>query len=173
MVVRLLLAVGASLCFVAGSMFMQPAAGLTRLWPTLAVFASFAVGLVLDTMLVRRGGEVASAVLIVVGLESVLAVGLARWLFGEPITPFRLAAIGLVLGGVLLLTAGEPGQTSTERPSVQGQPLAQLAAAADAELGVDALQVGVHRPAGHVQPRGELVAPLPAGHCGGDLPLAG
>lgn len=176
MVLRILLAIGASVFFVTGSMFMKPSEGLTRLWPSLAVFAAFAAGLVLDIVLVRLGDGVGTAFFLVIGLESVMAVALASMLYGERLTLTRCAAMALVLVGVLLLAAagghegdaaGRSGDSSAAR-----QPLAQFGPAADAQLGVDPLQVGVDGATRDHQGLGKLVAPRPGRDGLGDLELA-
>lgn len=142
--VRLGLALGASTCFVVGTLFMKPAAGLTRPGPTIAVFACFACGLVLDVLLVRVGGDLGGAALAILGTEAVLLIALAGWLYGEAITLRRVAALVLVMVGVLLALAGEEDVASSPSPL---EPRAQLRPAGDAELGVDPLQVGVDRAA--------------------------
>jgi multidrug transporter EmrE-like cation transporter len=148
MAVRFALALGAAICFVAGCMFMKPAAGLTRLAPTLAVFACFAAGLVLDMLLVRTGGEVGSAYAVIVGLETVMAVALAAWLFDEAVTSRRALAIVLVILGVVLLATEAPTEhTSAHAAAVAPvsaiEPAAQLGASADPQLGVDPLEVRI------------------------------
>ncbi len=145
--VRLALAVGAAACFVAGSMLMKPASGFGRLVPTLGVFACFALGVTLDVLLVRAGDEVGPAVVLIVGLELVFSVLLAAWLFGEQLSPARIVAVVLVLAGMVALGL-DVRHAPTGTPAVLPvEPLAELGAAGDAELGVDALQVGVDRAA--------------------------
>jgi multidrug transporter EmrE-like cation transporter len=150
--VRLALSIGAAGWFVAGCMFMKPAAGMTRLGPTLAVFGCFAVGLVLDTILVRLGNDVGVAYTMVIGLEVVIAVVVASLLYDERVSGQRLVAVGLVVVGVVLLAvehvpvATEPTGASLRRSSAV-QPRAQLGTAGDAELAVDALEMGVDRAA--------------------------
>jgi len=143
MVVRFALALGAATCFVAGCMFMKPAAGLTRLAPTMAVFACFAAGLVLDMLLVRTGGEVGAAYATIVGLETVMAVAVAAWLFDEAVTPRRALAIVLVILGVVLLASEAPAEHTAVASVSAIEPDAQLGASADTQLGVDPLQVRV------------------------------
>lgn len=177
MVLRILLAIGASVFFVTGSMFMKPSEGLTRLWPSVAVFAAFAAGLVLDIVLVRLGDGVGTAFFLVIGLESVMAVALASMLYGERLTLSRCAAMALVLMGVLLLAAadghdGDAAGSSGDPLSATGQPVAQLGAAADTELGVDPLQVGIDGASRDHQRLGKLVAPRPGRDGLGDLELA-
>lgn len=139
MFVRLVLALGAASWFVAGSMFMKPAAGFTRLWPSVAVFACFAAGLVFDVVVVRVVGEVGATAVLIIGLEVVLAASFASWLYGERLSGTRMVAMALVLLGVLLLVIDASDTPSTI------EPLAQRGAAGDAELHVDALEVGVDR----------------------------
>jgi multidrug transporter EmrE-like cation transporter len=126
MVVRLALALGASAFFVTGSMLMKPAAGLTRLWPSVAVFAAFGAGLVLDILLVRAGDEVGTAFFLVIGLESTMVAILTRWLYHEPLTAGRVAAMALVVTGIMMLAAAEPAaerQSTVRESSTPIQPL--------------------------------------------------
>lgn len=167
-IVRTALALGAAGCFVAGSMFMKPSAGFTRLWPSLAVFVCFAIGITLDVFLVRARGEVGSAVVLIVGLEAAFSAVIARWLFGEPFDRVRVLAMALVLAGVVLLewqpaaATGRPPAPparsarsdhpagATWRPPagpLPVEPVAQLGPARDAELRVHPLEVRVDRAA--------------------------
>jgi multidrug transporter EmrE-like cation transporter len=97
------LAIGAAASFTVGGLMMKPAAGMSRLAPTLAFFALFLLGAACTALLVHRGGEVGPAYLIVVGIESVLAFGLSVALFGETLDVQRVTAVGLLLAGTLLL----------------------------------------------------------------------
>ena len=147
---RLALALGAAACFAVGSLLMKPADGFARWAPTLGVFACFALGVTLDVLLVRAGGEVGPAVVVIVGLELVCSVLLASWLFGERLSAARVAAVVLVLAGTVLLVF-DGGETPSGAPrgadALPVEPLTQLGASGDAELGVDALQVRVDRAA--------------------------
>lgn len=98
-----MLAVAASGCFTAGGLLMKPAAGLTRLAPSAAVFVLFVLGAACLARLVHLGGEVGPAYLVVVGLETVLAFALGAALFGEALTGTRLVAVALVFGGTAIL----------------------------------------------------------------------
>lgn len=105
MVMRLVLGLCAAGCFSGGSLFMKASAGMSRLWPTLAVFGLFAIGIVVNIALVRAGDEVGPAVMIVIGFETLLGFVLAAMLFGEDLSTTRVLAVALVLVGILLLSA--------------------------------------------------------------------
>lgn len=117
MVPRILLAIGASACFVAGSLFMKPAAGFTRLWPSVAVFVCFALGILLDVYLVRSLGDVGPAVILIGGLEATFTVLMARWIYDESLDARRVAAMALVLSGVALLDWHPKAAAEADRPT--------------------------------------------------------
>ena len=73
----------AAACFTGGGLLTKPAAGLSRMVPTLAMFGLFVVGAGLLAMAVKHDGEVGPAYLVVVGLETVLAFALGVALYGE------------------------------------------------------------------------------------------
>jgi multidrug transporter EmrE-like cation transporter len=99
----LLLATGAAASFAAGGAGMRATDGFTRPLPTVCVMTAFVIGMYLNARLVRRGGEVGPAYLAVVACETVLVVLVGAVLFSEPLTVTRLAAVAMVLGGILLL----------------------------------------------------------------------
>lgn len=147
MLARLALALCAALSFVAGSMLMKPAAGFTRMWPSVAVFGCFAAGLVFDVLLVRVGGEVGAAAVLTIGLEVVLAAVFANWIYDERFSGQRFVAVVLVAIGVLLLTFEASESPARPRDPSPVEPFTQLRPARDAELRVDPLEVGVDRAA--------------------------
>lgn len=108
------LAVSAAGCFTLGALFMRPAAGFTRVLPSVAVALCFLAGAVANTRLVHLGGALGPAYLAVVGFETVLAFTLGAVVFGEQVTAARLVAVGLVLAGTLLLTVGELGSPAEQ-----------------------------------------------------------
>ena len=95
----------AAACFTGGGLLTKPAAGLSRLVPTMAMFGLFVAGAALLAMAVQRDGEVGPAYLVVVGLETVLAFALGIALYGEQLTMPRVAAVALVMGGTAMLTS--------------------------------------------------------------------
>ena len=96
----------AAACFTGGGLLTKPAAGMSRLVPTLAMFGLFVVGAGLLAMAVKHDGEVGPAYLVVVGLETVLAFALGVALYGEQLTAPRIAAVVLVMGGTAMLASG-------------------------------------------------------------------
>ena len=65
----MVMVVVAAIFFTVGGIFMKLSDGLTRVWPTLVVFALFVAGASLQTIAMKRE-DLAVTYLIVVGLES-------------------------------------------------------------------------------------------------------
>ncbi|MFN7151543.1 MAG: DMT family transporter [Microthrixaceae bacterium] len=120
--IKILLAITAALCFASGGMLMKPSAGLTRLWPSLGVFALFALGAALNIVLVRIGEDVGPAYLAVAGAETVVALFLAWWIYGERVGSLRLGAALLISTGVVILAA-DPGSSDL----TEGDEVAEVA----------------------------------------------
>ena len=93
----------AAACFTGGGLLTKPAAGLSRIIPTVAMFGLFVIGAVLLAVAVDRDGDIGPAYLIVVGLETVLAFALGFALYDEQLTTFSLATVVLVMSGTAIL----------------------------------------------------------------------
>ena len=93
----------AAACFTGGGLLTKPAAGVSRIIPTVAMFGLFVIGAVLLAVAVHRDGEIGPAYLIVVGLETVLAFALGFALYDEQLTTFSLATVVLVMSGTAIL----------------------------------------------------------------------
>ncbi|MBC7807023.1 MAG: small multidrug resistance protein [Akkermansiaceae bacterium] len=102
----LLLAVLSAVCFTIGGVFMKHSDGLTKLAPTLTVFALFLVGACFNILLMKRE-DLGVAYVFVLGLEAVLAFLLGIWIFKEPVLLPRVLGVVLIVGGILLLKSGE------------------------------------------------------------------
>jgi multidrug transporter EmrE-like cation transporter len=100
----LLWALAAAIAFTTGGVAMKYSAGLTRMWPTVAMFALFCAGAAAQAMAMRRA-EMSATYIFVLGLESVLAFALGVVVFSESATPLRILAVALVTVGILLLRA--------------------------------------------------------------------
>ncbi len=92
----------ASLCFATGGVFMKWSAGVSRAAPAAAFLALFAAGAVLQALAMRRA-DLGVAYIFVLGLEAVLAFGFSVFLFREHASPARVAALVLILAGIVLL----------------------------------------------------------------------
>jgi multidrug transporter EmrE-like cation transporter len=84
------LVVTAAIFFAVGGIFMKLSDGLTRLGPTLVVFALFVAGASLQTIAMQRE-DLAVTYLIVVGLEAILAL----FFWGHSIRRELLAGAGV------------------------------------------------------------------------------
>lgn len=92
----------AALFFTVGGVFMKLSDGLTKVWPSMIVFALFAAGAALQTLAMKRE-DLAITYLVVVGIESVLAFLFGVLLFSESCTPARIAGVLLIAGGIISL----------------------------------------------------------------------
>lgn len=91
-----------AVAFAAGGVFMKYADGLTRLWPTVGLYACFTVGATLQTLALKRA-DLGVAYIVVLGLEAVLAFGLGVALFHEPASATRMLAVVLIVAGIAIL----------------------------------------------------------------------
>ncbi len=96
----------AAACFTGGGLLTKPAAGLSRIAPTVAMFGLFVAGAALLAVAVHRDGEIGPAYLVVVGLETVLAFALGVAIYDEQLTTMRMAAVVLVMSGTAILAQG-------------------------------------------------------------------
>lgn len=99
------LAVLAALTFSVGGYYMKLSNGLTQWKPTLLVFVFFGVGACLQT-LAMQGEQMSVTYIVVLGLEAITALLLSIFLLGEGASPAKLAGVGLVLLGIVLLRFG-------------------------------------------------------------------
>jgi multidrug transporter EmrE-like cation transporter len=92
----------AALSFSIGGYFMKLSAGLTQLRPTMLVFAFFAIGASLQTV-AMRGEQMSITYIVVLGFEAIAALSLGVVLLDERSSVTKLAGVGLVLAGIVLL----------------------------------------------------------------------
>lgn len=121
---HLWMAVGAALAFTVGGIFMKPAEGLSRPWPTLAVLVLFTIGALLLTLSVAVRGEFSAAYLVVLGLETMLALAFGVLIFGERATTGRLIGIFLLMAGMILIERGganESAEPEVDRPAIEAR----------------------------------------------------
>ena len=97
----------AALAFSVGGYFMKQSSGLTRVGPSLLVFALFVIGAALQT-LAMRNQPMSTTYIVVLGLEAVTAYLLGVLLLHEGSSPAKLAGTALVIGGIVLLKLGKP-----------------------------------------------------------------
>ena len=81
---------------------MKYSQGLTRLNPTIGVFAFFCAGAAFQTLAMRRA-EMGVIYLFVLGLEAVVAFGLSIFVIDERVTIGKIAALVLIVSGIALL----------------------------------------------------------------------
>jgi multidrug transporter EmrE-like cation transporter len=104
--VQLVILLLSALAFSAGGICMKLSAGMSRPWPTALLFVCFTLGMVLQTLGMRRTG-LASAYIFVLGLEAVLVCAAGIIFFKEPATARKATAVFLVLVGISLLRTSE------------------------------------------------------------------
>lgn len=96
----------AALSFSIGGYFMKLSAGLTQFRPTVLVFTFFAIGAGLQTV-AMRDQQMAVTYIVVLGLEAVTAFSLGVFFLDESSSLAKLAGVGLVLAGIVILRAGK------------------------------------------------------------------
>ncbi|AVT35417.1 multidrug efflux SMR transporter [Plantactinospora sp. BB1] len=79
--------------------------GFTRLWPTVACLAGYLVSFVALSQAVRQV-PVGVAYAIWSGLGTAAIVAIGATFLGEPITLTKIAGIGLIVAGVVVLNVG-------------------------------------------------------------------
>lgn len=97
------MAFAAAAAFTVGGIFMKLSHGLTRPWPTLALLGLFGIGAVLLTLSIEARGELGTAYLVTLGLETVLAFALGSLFFGESASVGRMLGLVLLVAGMLLI----------------------------------------------------------------------
>ena len=96
----------AALSFSIGGYFMKLSVGLTNLRPTVLMFAFFSVGAVLQTV-AMRGEQMAVTYIVVLGFEAITALALSMLLLNESASVSKVAGVGLVVAGIVLLRTGK------------------------------------------------------------------
>lgn len=95
-------AVLAALVFTAGGYFTKLSEGLTRAAPAATMFALFLAGAALQAI-AMRARPMAVTYVMVLGLEAMAAFALGVFVLGESSSLTRLAGVGLVVAGIVLL----------------------------------------------------------------------
>jgi multidrug transporter EmrE-like cation transporter len=95
-----LLVLGSAVSFTTGGIFMKLSDGLSKPWPTVCLFACFLFGACLQT-LAMRGEDLGVTYIVVLGVEAILAFLFGWWLFGEAVTWLKVAAVGLIVLGIV------------------------------------------------------------------------
>lgn len=98
----LLLFLLAAVLYSVGGLFMKASSGLTRFAPSLAMFLLFCAAAACQAIGMRQR-EMASAYVVVLGLEAIVAVGLGYLVLGERLSGMKLAAMVVILTGVVML----------------------------------------------------------------------
>ncbi len=96
----------AAACFIGGGLLTKPAAGLSRIVPTVAMFGLFVIGAALLAVAVQSDGEIGSAYLVVVGMETVLALAIGVAIYDEQLTTVRIGAVVLAMSGTAVIAQG-------------------------------------------------------------------
>jgi quaternary ammonium compound-resistance protein SugE len=86
---------------------MKKSEGFTLLWPSLITLAAMAASFGL-LALALRSLPLGTAYMIWTGIGAVGAFALGILALGEPLTPLRLSAAGLIVTGILLMKLASP-----------------------------------------------------------------
>lgn len=92
----------ASLAYAVGGLFMKQSAGATRLLPTAAFLLLFLTGAVMQAVAMRKA-DMGVSYVVVLGVEAVVAVLLSAVFLREAWSLSRLAAVVLILVGIVWL----------------------------------------------------------------------
>jgi small multidrug resistance pump len=100
-----LFAVLAALSFTAGGYATKLSRGLTRWGPASLMFALFALGAALQAV-AMRDRPMGVIYVTILGLEAIVALLLSTVALGEHWSAARLAGVGLIVAGIVLLESG-------------------------------------------------------------------
>ncbi|MEV1249267.1 multidrug efflux SMR transporter [Nonomuraea sp. NPDC050022] len=103
MYVFLALAIAAE---VVATSLLKSTEGFTRLWPTVACLAGYAVSFVALAQGIARGLQIGVAYAVWAGLGTALIVMIGVVLLGEPISATKVLGVALVIAGVVTLNLG-------------------------------------------------------------------
>ncbi len=96
---------GAIAAEVVATSLLKATDGFTRLWPTVACLAGYAVSFVLLAQAVKGVPVgVAYAMWSALGTAAIVAIGAV--FLGEPITVVKVVGVGLIIAGVVTLNLG-------------------------------------------------------------------
>jgi quaternary ammonium compound-resistance protein SugE len=98
----------AGLLEIAWAYAMKDSAGFTRLWPTIATGVGMIASVVLLAIAMRTL-PLGTAYTVWTGIGAVGAFVLGIALLGESADPLRIAAAGLIVGGLILMKVASPG----------------------------------------------------------------
>lgn len=98
--VLLALAIG---CELLATSLMKATDGFSRLWPTLAVLAGYAISFIALSQAIKGGIQVgiAYAIWSAIGTAAIVVIG--ALFLDEPITLAKVGGIVLIIGGVVML----------------------------------------------------------------------
>lgn len=96
------LQLAAALAYGFGGACMKLSDGLRRPAAAAGVYVLFCVGATLQTLSLRHT-DLGVSYILVLGLEALVAFGLALLAFGETVSPARLLGVALILVGAVLL----------------------------------------------------------------------
>jgi len=96
------LPLAAAIAYALGGACMKLSEGFRRPLPTLGLYALFLLGATLQTLALKRADLGVSYVL-VLGLEALVAFGIALYFFEETVAPLRALGVVLILAGTFLL----------------------------------------------------------------------
>ena len=95
---------GAIICEVVGTTFLQKSAQFTKLGPTLAMIALYAVSFYLLSQALK-GMPLGIAYAMWGGLGIILTALISVFLFKQSLDPAAMAGIGLIVAGVIVMNA--------------------------------------------------------------------
>jgi small multidrug resistance pump len=102
---------------------MKASEGMTRLWPTLAMYLIFAAGATFQTLALREA-ELGFAYMFSLGLEAVLVFAFGQLFFAESVSWSKVLGVASIVVGMVLMHRGDSDSSEQARePSGAGQVL--------------------------------------------------
>src|SRR5881275_2721947 len=92
----------AAVSFASGGLFMKLSDGLSRPGPIMGFYACFAAGATLQALGMRHA-DLSVSYIFVLGLEAAVTLGLSVWYLQESCPPSRIAAVVVVVVGIVWL----------------------------------------------------------------------
>src|SRR5262245_22070590 len=110
----------AALAFAVGGACMKASDGMTRLWPTVAMYVIFAAGATFQALALRQA-ELGFAYMFSLGLEAVLVFAFGQLFFAESVSWSKVLGVASIVVGMVLMHRGDSAPSEmAQEPSPAG-----------------------------------------------------
>jgi multidrug transporter EmrE-like cation transporter len=104
----------AALSFAVGGAYMKASDGMTRAWPTVAMYITFAAGATFQALALREA-ELCVAYLFSLGLEALLVFAFGHLIFAESPSLSKVLGVVSIVIGLALMHLGESDSSAQAR----------------------------------------------------------